>query len=327
MSVVGTRRSRRNTPPLPPAWTASSSTRRVSFFFSVMISLMPMVLDPLAFISRWWWCVRAKVVRWGRFGVKFGKFFDKKNVSFFSSPSTDDRRPTKYARMVATTTTTTRMERWSAKNAAHHHAWSRRDHANNDNNDNNARSRCDCGRYFLVFTKPMCLFFVVSLFASRVVLSALLTYVFALVMRRGRYLLSQNCFSSLFRSLLFESFSLRFVDVRLYARLFFCLLLVVNTSSLWSSTPLVSLLRRFFVFVVLVFFRAVVFSSSSSSSSSFSSRSRAPPVVVAVVSSRRIVVFFHVFSVRDGRRDGPRPPGGPSSALTTFAIRPTVSSL
>ena len=73
---------------------------------------------------------------------------------------------------------------------------------------------------------------------------------------------------------------------------FFCLLLVVNTSSLWSSTPLVSLLRRFFVFVVLVFFRAVVFSSSSSSSSSFSSRSRAPPVVVAVVSSRRIVVFF-----------------------------------
>ncbi len=57
---------------------------------------------------------------------------------------------------------------------AHHHAWSRRDHANNDNNDNNARSRCDfVVDIFLVFTKPMCLFFVVSLFASRVVFSPL----------------------------------------------------------------------------------------------------------------------------------------------------------
>ena len=91
---------------------------------------------------------------------------------------------------------------------AHHHAWSRRDHANNDNNDNNAIAMRLCGRYFLVFTKTN-----VSLlrrfalcFSSRF-LSALLTYVFALVMRRGRYLLvSQNCFSSLFRSLLFESF-------------------------------------------------------------------------------------------------------------------------
>ena len=243
--------------------------------------------------------MRAKVVRWGRFWCKIlEKIFSTKKMCLFSrGPSTDDRRPTKYARMVA-------------RQRRRRRAW-----------NDGARKTPKSPPPRVVATRPR---------QQRQQRQQR-----AIAMRLcGRYFwCSQNqCVSSSsFRSLLLESFSLRFVDVRLCTRdatwsifvgvtklflfvvfalcflsrflsalltyvftlvSFFCLLLVVNTSSLWSSTPLVSLLRRFFVFVVLVFFRAVVFSSSSSSSSSFSSRSRAPPVVVAVVSSRRIVVFF-----------------------------------
>ena len=111
------------------------------------------------------------VVRGSFFSVKFfgENFFDKKNFT------TDDRRPTKYARIGELHDDDDddahgTMER-EKHPKAHHHAWSRRDHANNDNN---ARSRCDfVVDIFLVFTKPMCLFFVVSLFASRVVFSPL----------------------------------------------------------------------------------------------------------------------------------------------------------
>jgi len=59
-----------------------------SFFFSVMISPMPMVLNPLSFFIKSLVVVCACKSRQvgSFFGVKFWrKFFDKKNVSFFSS--------------------------------------------------------------------------------------------------------------------------------------------------------------------------------------------------------------------------------------------------
>ena len=58
-----------------------------SFFFSVMMSPMPMVLNPLSFFIKSLVVVCACKSRQvgSFFGVKFWrKFFDKKNVSFFS---------------------------------------------------------------------------------------------------------------------------------------------------------------------------------------------------------------------------------------------------
>lgn len=151
-----------------------------SFFFSVMISPMPMVLNPLSFFIKSLVVVCACKSRQvgSFFGVKFWrKFFDKKNVSFFSSvpaQMTEDPQNTRvWLHDNDDDDAHGTMER-EKHPKAHHHAWSRRDHDNNDNNDNNARSRCDfVVDIFLVFTKPMCLFFVVSLFASRVVFSPL----------------------------------------------------------------------------------------------------------------------------------------------------------
>ena len=152
-------------------------------------------------------------------------FRQKKCVFFLEVPAQMTEDPQNTRDMVARQRRRRRAWNDGARKhpKAHHHAWSRRDHANNDNNDNNARSRCDfVVDIFGVHKTNVSLLRRFALCFSSRFLSALLTYVFALVMRRGRYLLvSQNCFSSLFRSLLFESFSLRFVDVRLYARLFF----------------------------------------------------------------------------------------------------------
>ena len=153
-------------------------------------------------------------------------FRQKKCVFFLECPSTDDRRPTKYARMVARQRRRRRAWNDGARKTPKSpppRVVATRPRQQRQQRQQRAIAMRLCGRYFFgVHKTNVSLLRRFALCFSSRFLSALLTYVFALVMRRGRYLLvSQNCFSSLFRSLLFESFSLRFVDVRLYARLFF----------------------------------------------------------------------------------------------------------
>jgi hypothetical protein len=119
------------------------------------------------------------VVRGSFFSVKFfgENFFDKKNFT------TDDRRPTKYARIGELHDDDDddahgTMER-EKHPKAHHHAWSRRDHDTNDTNDTNARSRCDfvVDIFFGVHKTNASLLRRFALCFSSRFLSALLTYV------------------------------------------------------------------------------------------------------------------------------------------------------
>ena len=222
--------------------------------------------------------------------------------SFFSS-TTDDRRPTKYARMVARRR---RRRAWNDGARKTPKSPPPRVVATRPRQQRQQRAIAMrlCGRYFFgVHKTNVSLLRRFALCFSSRFLSALLTYVFALVMRRGRYLLvSQNCFSSLFRSLLFESFSLRFVDVRLYARLFFLspsrcehLLSVVFDAFGLSPPPFLrfrrlGLLPSGGVFVVVVVFFSL---------------SRAACCRRGGVVATYCCFLQHVFSVRDGRRDGP----------------------